>query len=277
MPLTLHSRGMTTLPVELEGFTPDWAGGKTLADIRAFPIFQGNRQLSLADLFDITGDAADQHLIFTGDLAGVHWLGAQMTCGRIDVHGPAGRHLGSQMRGGVIHVHGSVGTWAGAEMHGGQIHVHGHAGDLVGAAYRGATKGMTGGTILIHGNAGHEVGLGMRRGLIAIGGRAGDMLGCQMIAGSVLVMGQAGRYPGAGMRRGTVGIFGDPRPDLLPSFRYTATHRPQILPVLLRDLQSRNFPYDPDLLTTDFDFYQGDLVTIGRGEVVFRHQAAVQS
>lgn len=273
MPLTLHYRGATTIPVEIEGLTPDGISDKSLAEIQTLPIFHGNRPLPLAELFDIEGDASDQHLVFTGDLSGVHWIGAHMTTGRIDVQGPAGRHLGSQMRGGEIHVYGSVGNWAAAELRGGRIHVHGHAGDLVGAAYRGATKGMTGGTILIDGNAGHEVGLGMRRGLIAIGGQAGDMLGCQMIAGSVLVMGDAGRSPGAGMRRGTVGIFGTPRSDLLPSFRFTATHRPQILPVLLRELQRQGLPCDPTLLTAEFDFYQGDLVTIGRGEVVFRHPA----
>jgi formylmethanofuran dehydrogenase subunit C len=273
MTLKLTYRGETNVPVEIEGLTPDGAAEKTLAEIERFEIFHGNRRIPLAELFSVAGDPSDMHFEFEGHLAGVHWIGAHMTGGRIDIHGPGGRHIGSQMRGGEIHVHGDAGGWLGAEMHGGFIHVHGNAGHLVGAAYRGSAKGMTGGTILVDGDAGNEIGLTMRRGLVAVGGSAGDLIGFNMIAGTVLVFGDAGIRPGAGMRRGTLGLLGPNPPPLLPSFRFTATHRPLILSVLLREVRSRGLQLDESLLTSEFDFYQGDLVSVGRGEIVFRHRS----
>ena len=123
--------------------------------------------------------------------------------------------------------------------------------------------------MLVDGNAGNAIGLTMRRGLIAIGGSAGDLTGFNMIAGTILVCGDCGIRPGAGMRRGMLGLFGNQRTPLLPSFRYTATHRPQILSILLRNVQHRGLKLDDSLFTSDFDFYQGDLVSVGRGEIVF--------
>lgn len=272
MTLTLTYRGETSVPVEIEGLTPDWARDKSVAEIERFEIYHGNRKIPLAEMFTVAGDSSDQHLSYEGNLAGVHWIGAHMTGGRIDIHGPGGRHIGSDLRGGEIHVHGDAGGWVGAEMRRGLIHVRGNAGHLVGAAYRGSAKGMTGGTILIDGNAGNEIGLTMRRGLIGIGGTAGDLLGFNMIAGTVLVFGECGIRPGAGMRRGMLGLFGPNPPPLLPSFRFTSTHRPQIMSVLLREIRSQGLKLDASLFDADFDFYQGDLVSVGRGEIVFRHR-----
>lgn len=244
---------------------------KTLAEIERFEIFHGNQKIPLAEMFTVTGDAGDQRFDFEGNLAGVHWIGAHMSSGTIHIHGPAGRHVGSEMQGGEIVVEGDASDWVGAEMHRGLIHVKGNAGPLVGAAYRGSVKGMTGGTILVDGKAGNEIGLTMRRGLIAIGGCAGDMLGFNMIAGTVLVFGECGIRPGAGMRRGTLGLFGPNPPQLLPSFRYGCTYEPQFMRVILRTLQSKGFAVDPSLESSEFDLYHGDLVSVGRGEILFRH------
>jgi formylmethanofuran dehydrogenase subunit C len=150
------------------------------------------------------------------------------------------------------------------------IHVHGNAGHLVGAAYRGSRKGMTGGTLFIDGNAGNEIGLSMRRGLIAIGGGAGDMVGFNLIAGTVLVFGECGIRPGAGMRRGTIGLFGPNPPELLPSFRFGSTFQPTFLRVLLREVRRQGFGFDESLLNAEFDLYHGDLVALGKGEVLRR-------
>ena len=178
------------------------------------------------------------------------------------------------MSGGEIRIDGDAGGWVGAEMRGGLIHVHGNAEHLVGAAYRGSTKGMTGGTILIDGDVGNEAGLTMRRGMIAVGGRAGDMLGFNMLAGTVLVLGECGIRPGAGMRRGTLGLLGENPPALLPSFRYACTARPTVLPLMLRDLRQRGFSIDDLLLAAECDFFNGDLVALGKGEIFLRHMAA---
>lgn len=271
MTLKLRYRGETAVPVEIEGMTPDWACDKSLAEIERFEIFHGNRKIPFGEMFRVSGDAGDKHFEFEGDLSGVHWIGAQMHSGRIDVHGPAGRHVGSEMIGGEIHVHGDARGWAGAEMHGGLIHVHGNAGHLLGAAYRGSARGMTGGTILVDGNAGNEIGLTMRRGLIAVAGSTGDVIGFNMIAGTILAFGECGIRPGAGMRRGMIGLLGPNPPLLLPSFRFTCTHKPQIMCMLLREVRAKGLQFDDSLLSAAFDFHCGDLVSVGRGEIVFRH------
>lgn len=274
MALRLSYYGETTVPVEIEGFTPDWACGKSVADIERFEIFHGNRRIPLGEMFAVSGDASDMRFDIEGNLCSVHWIGAHMSSGQIHIHGSAGRHLGSEMRGGVIHVEHDVSDWLGAEMHGGIIHVKGNAGHLVGAAYRGSPKGMTGGTILVDGNAGNEIGLTMRRGMIAIGGSAGDMLGFNMIAGTVLVFGECGIRPGAGMRRGTLGLFNPSPPPLLPSFHFATTYQPQIVRIMLRGLRDLGFCIDESLLKSDFDLYRGDFVELGKGEVLLRHLAS---
>lgn len=273
MVLRLRYLGETSVPVEVEGFTPDWAVDKSLAEVERFEIFHGNRKIPLAEMFAVSGDPQDQVWEVEGNLAGVHWLGAHLRSGQIHVQGPVGRHLGSQMRGGEIEVHGSAGGWVGAEMRGGVIHVHGHGGHLVGAAYRGSAKGMTGGIILVDGNVGNEVGHTMRRGLIAVGGNAGDMLGFNMIAGTVLVFGECGLRPGAGMRRGTLGLLGPNPPPMLPSFRQGGTMTPTFLRILLRELKSHEFPFDEGLMNASYTFHHGDLVSVGRGEILLRQCA----
>lgn len=271
MALTLTYFGDTKVPVEVEGFTPDWACHKSLAEIERFEILHGNRKVPLADMFRVSGDPTDKRFDVEGNLSGVHWIGAHMASGHIHIHGSAGRHLGSEMSGGEVHVHGNADGWVGAEMHGGFIHIRGNAGHLVGAAYRGSAKGMTSGTILVDGNVGNEVGHTMRRGLIAVGGSAGDLVGFNMLAGTILIFGECGIRPGAGMRRGTIGMLGAKHVQLLPTFHFATTTRPQILRLLLRDVIQRGLKIDEALMDTEFDFYHGDLVAIGRGEVLLRH------
>jgi len=265
--LTLTYHAETSVPVEIEGFTPTWAADKSLDEIARFEILHGNQTLPLGEMFQVSSYADDLRFVFQGDLSGVHWIGAHMAEGEIRVDGPAGRHIGSEMRGGQIHIDGDAGGWVGAEMHGGLIHVHGRAGHLVGAAYRGSATGMTGGTILVDGNAGNEVGLTMRRGMIAIGGSAGDMLGFNMLAGTVLVFGECGIRPGAGMHRGTLGLFGPNPPPMLPSFRHACTTHPQILPVIFNELRRGGFAIKKRFEDAQYDIYNGDLVAIGKGEI----------
>lgn len=274
MVLRLIYVGQTSIPVEVEGLTPDWAVDKSLAEIERLEIFHGNRKLPLAELFRVSGDPGDQQFEIEGNLAGVHWLGAQMRSGTMRIEGPVGRHLGSQMRGGTIKVEGDAGDWLGAEMRRGIIHVHGRSGNLVGGGYRGSPKGMTGGTIFVDGDAGHEIGHTMRRGLIAIGGNAGEMLGFNMIAGTVLVFGECGGRPGAGMRRGTLGLFGSNPPPLLPSFRPGATQPLTVVRLLLRELQHHGFRVPENLLSASYTAHHGDLISVGRGEILVRQVAA---
>ncbi|MGC3967977.1 MAG: formylmethanofuran dehydrogenase subunit C [Pirellulales bacterium] len=270
MPLRLTYFGDTQIPVEVEGLTPDWACDKSPAEIERFEIFEGNRRRPLAEMFRVSGSAADSRIEWEGNLAGVHWIGAGMQTGVMHVAGSVGRHVGSGLRGGSIYVDGDAGDWAGAELHGGLLHVRGNAAQMVGAAYRGSPKGMTGGTILVDGDAGDEVGATMRRGLIAVGGSAGDLVGFNMIAGTVLVFGDCGIRAGANMRRGTIGLLGTTRPTLLPTFRFATTIRPHVACILFRSIAKLGLPFDEALLDTEFEVYRGDLVSIGRGELWLR-------
>jgi formylmethanofuran dehydrogenase subunit C len=265
--LRLVYKAQTSVPVEIEGLVPQAIRSQSPAQIERFEIFHGNEKRPLADYFAVSGDPADGRIEFEGELAGVHWIGAHMTEGTIHVAGNAGRHLGSEMTGGEIHVAGDAGDWVGGEMHGGLIHVRGRAGHLAGSAYRGSRRGMTGGTILIHGETGNEIGHTMRRGLLAVGG-CGDFVGINMIAGTILVFGPCGIRPGAGMRRGTIGLFGDKPPTLLPTFRAGSRDKLLVLELIFRELRRLDYPVPDQLVHCDYRMYHGDLVTVGRGEVL---------
>lgn len=268
--LTLRCKTQTTVPVEAECITPDNLAGKSPGEIRALKVQHGNQQEPLGEFFDVSGDAADGRVVVEGDCTRVKWIGASMRRGRITVEGNAGMHLGAEMRGGLITVTGNAGDWVGAEMRGGVIHVAGDAGHLIGAAYRGAARGMRGGTILIEGRAGNEVGSTMRRGLIAIGGDVGDYPGVSMIAGSLLLFGRTGVRTGAGMKRGTIALFPPPDapPALLPTFRPSGTHRPVFLALYLRHLRALGFPLCDDHFDAPLHCYRGDLVSLGKGEIL---------
>lgn len=268
MPLRLGYKAKTSIPVELEGLVPNWTRDKSLAEIEQFQVFHGNEKLPLADFFSVIGDAGDGRIEMEGELAGVHWIGAGMTEGAIQVYGNAGRHVGSEMRGGEIHIEGSAGDWVGGEMHGGLIHVRGRAGHLIGAAYRGSRRGMTGGTILIGGEVGNEVGHTMRRGLLVVGGECGDFVGINMIAGTILVLGNCGQRPAAGMRRGTVGLFGSERPKLLPTFRAACWFEPLFMKLLMRQLEALKFRVPEQPARGIYELYHGDFLAGGKGEIL---------
>jgi formylmethanofuran dehydrogenase subunit C len=270
MPLRFTLRARTNVPLEVEGITPDVLRDKSLAEIERLEIFEGNVKTSLAEFFTVSGDPSDDVHEWTGDLAGVHWIGAKMQSGRIVVEGNAGRHIGSEMRGGEIHGLGDASDWVGGEMHGGLIHVRGRAGHLVGAAYRGSAKGMTKGTILVGGDAGNEIGHSMRRGLIAIGGNIGDLAGINMLAGSIFLFGESGIRHGAGMKRGTIAFLGKSAPPLLPTFRRACRYQPEVLPLIYHHLRRLKFSVSDELLSCSYDLYNGDFLAGGRGELLIR-------
>lgn len=268
MPLRLVYHGQTSIPVEIEGLLPAAVREKSLAEIERIEVFHGNEKLPLGELFRASGDPGDERMELEGDLKGVHWIGAHLAGGSIHVAGPAGRHVGSEMTAGEIHVAGDAGDWVGGEMHGGLIHVRGGAGHLIGSAYRGSKRGMTGGTILINGNVGNEIGHTMRRGLLAVGGDCGDFAGINMIAGTILILGSAGIRCGAGMRRGTIALLGEKRAELLPTFRSGVVGRPLVVELLFRELERLDFAVPERVRAASLQMYHGDLVGVGRGEVL---------
>jgi formylmethanofuran dehydrogenase subunit C len=155
----------------------------------------------------------------------------------------------------------------------GLIYVRGNAGDLVGSAYRGSPRGMTGGTLLVGGSVGQEIAHSMRRGLIAVGGDTGDFPCLNMIAGSVLVFGTTGARPAAGMRRGTLAVFGR-APQLLGTFKSAGVGRPLFIRLYLAALRRHGFPVPPKLEEAEYRLFSGDLLSVGKGEVLVRNGAA---
>lgn len=266
--LRLALRTETTLPIEVEGILPTITRELSRAAIEKLPVLHGNQSLPLAELFSVTGDSTDERIEWSGDLSGVHWLGAKMSSGTMICDGPIGRHLGSQMTAGLLQVAGNASDWAGAEMRGGRIEVGGNAGDRVGSAYHGSARGMSGGIILVRGNAGDEVGATLRRGLICIVGNVGALTGVNLRAGTVMTFGKCGPRPGAGMRRGTLALLSPQTPSLLPTFRYACRYRPSMLGILFRLLKSIGLAIPDWARSTDLLRYSGDLLEGGRGEVL---------
>ena len=266
--LRLTYIGTTTIPVEAEAIRPDHLMGKSNAEIAALPVQHGNAVAPLGEFFRVEGSADDRIVTLEGDCRRVKMLGAGMTGGSLTVRGDVGMHLGAEMTGGEVRVHGNAADWVGAEMRGGKIHVHGSAGHLVGAAYRGSRYGMRGGAILIEGKTGDEVGVGMRRGLIAVGA-AGDFTGASLIAGTILVFGPSGIRAGAAMKRGTVAFFG-PAPEILRTFRYCCTYEPVFLSLYSSQLQAWGYPGVEGHLNARWRRYCGDMVSLGKGEILVR-------
>lgn len=273
MTLEIQLRTASSIPIEVEGVHPSELRGLDRTAIERIEIHHGNRQLALAELFDVSGDASDERIVWQGDCSGVHWIGAGMSSGEMIIEGDAGRHLGSELRGGKIRVERNAGDWVGAEMRGGDIHVGGNAGHLVGAAYRGSPRGMTGGTIRVGGDAGNEIGHSLRRGTIAVGGSVGDLAGFNMLAGSIVIFGNAGIRHGAGMRRGTIAILGPERPPLLPTFKFACRYQPLAMMMIARRLAAEGLAaaaqwIEASALTPPMvDLYRGDFLEGGRGEI----------
>lgn len=272
MPLFLRLRTASSIPLEVDSLQMDPVRTQSPGEVAQTHIYRGNKQIPLGEFFDVWGSAAeDATIIWQGDCTKVKLIGCKLSAGTVRVEGNAGMHLGAEMTGGDVYVEGNASDWVGAEMKGGRIVVTGDAGHLVGAVYRGGRKGMTGGEILIHGSAGNEVGHTMRRGLIAIGGKVGDVVGVGMIAGSVLVFGEPGIRHGAGMKRGTIGLFGTgPLPEMLPTFRYACTYRPNFLQLYFRHLRAAGFPVPEECFTMAVRRYNGDFLELGKGEILTR-------
>lgn len=270
MPLTLTVKIDSPIPIEVDGILPETVRGLSADDVARLRIAYGNRQPELGECFDVHGSVdEDATIVWEGDCSRVKRIGEKLTSGCVRVEGSAGMHLGAGMRGGEILCTGDAGDWAGAEMHGGRLTILGNAGDLAGGAYRGSRKGMTGGELWIHGRAGNEVGRVMRRGLIAVGGDVGDAAGAGMIAGSLLVFGSVGKWCGTGMKRGTVGLLSlMGSPELLPSFEFSCHYRPTFLSLYLRHLKSGGFPVPEESLSSVYRRYCGDLLELGKGELL---------
>lgn len=207
--------------MEAQCISPDVFANRNLDEVSKLQLWEGNKQRTLDELFEIEGEAADKpenlsiHVL--GDVRKVTRIGSNMSAGEIIVYRDAGIHLAEEMTGGKITVGGDADSWLGAMMKGGAIEVKGNAGDYVGAAYRGSVMGMRGGTIIIHGSAGNELGCFMRKGLIKVYGSAAQFAGIHMKDGAILIAGDSKGRAGAEMIGGKIIISGKVD-EILPTF-----------------------------------------------------------
>ncbi|MGD9131508.1 MAG: formylmethanofuran dehydrogenase subunit C, partial [Candidatus Bathyarchaeota archaeon] len=198
--ITLIPRRVFRFPIEGKNISPDAFAEKSAKEIAALEMWEGNRKLSIGDLFDIKVDSSSSEELtikIEGNVGTVRNIGFRMSMGQVIVDGDAGMHVGEGMNDGSIVVSGNAGSWVGSQMKGGTIEIKGNAGNYIGAAYRGSTKGMKGGKVIIHGNAGHEVGCFMNGGLIKILGDAGIFAGIHMVNGTIFVQGTSQGRAGA--------------------------------------------------------------------------------
>lgn len=254
--ITLTPKQRFQVPVDAENIQPDRFETKTVEEIKALPVWEGNRRRVLADLFHIESEEAPSSdnatIRVVGDLTKLKKIGAKMSFGRILVDGSVGMRLGEDMRGGVITVTGNTDSWAGTMMKAGRIEVRGNVGDYVGAAYRGSTEGMRGGTIEVHGDAGSEVGCFMRNGLIKIQGNVGAFAGMHMREGTILVEGDSYGRLGAEMRGGKIIVLGHV-PSILPTFTVTSVRK--------------RAKAGPEQVSGPFYMFTGDVAENGEGRL----------
>ena len=268
MPLTLTWLAATGLPNEANALRPDRLAGLTDNEVARLRIPVGNTTATVGELFRIEAKGDDGRLILRGDLRGTRRIGQGMTAGHLIVVGDAGEGVGDGLLGGTIEVRGSVGHGAGAGMRGGLVRIAGDAGDGLGAARPGERIGMREGVILVEGSVGADAGLAMRRGLIAIRGAAGTGLGREMIAGSIFAFGPVERLVGAGMKRGTIALFDPAAPPLPATFRLACRYRPPFVALYLRRLAAWGFPVPELSPFATFERYNGDLLELGKGEIL---------
>jgi len=93
--------------------------------IGAIGAWEGNEEITLADIFDVavdgSGDVAETKIIIDGDVPRVKRIGEAMTAGEIVVKGDVDMRCGARMSGGSITVEGDADSWVGREMTGGEM------------------------------------------------------------------------------------------------------------------------------------------------------------
>ena len=205
-------------PVMAECINPDVFQGKSVAEIAALDIWEGNRQKKLGDLFKIKEDPAETpNITLNADASEVRRVGMGMTNGEIVVNSNVGMHLGEKMAGGKITVKGNAAGWAGSGMKGGHIEILGNAGDYLASPYRGSSVGMSKGKIIVHGNVGSDVAVFLKGGVIKVHGNAGPFLGFRMRGGTVHIEKNIGDRAGACMTGGKIVVSGVLE-ELMPTF-----------------------------------------------------------
>jgi formylmethanofuran dehydrogenase subunit C len=241
-------------PVMAECINPDMFQGKSLDEVAALPVWEGNKQKKLGDLFKIEEDKAETpNITINGNVDEVRRIGSGMKNGEIVINGNAGMHLGEKMAGGKITVQGDAAGWAGSDMKKGLIEIMGNAGAYLASPYRGSSTGMRGGKIIVHGNVGSDVAVFMKGGAIKVHGDAGPFLGFRMCDGAVHIEKNAGTRIGACMTGGKIVVSGFLE-EVLPTFTIDSV-KPKVK------------IEEGDSVTGPFYVFLGDLAEKGSGKL----------
>ena len=265
--LTFVSRSLPPQRVDVSVLVPANLREKSRAQIRALPLYVGNRQVALGELFDVKGGDIER-IVFEGGGDRLDRIGGELDTGSIVVRGPVGAYLGIGMRGGRIEVHGSCGAYAASGLRDGVVAISGDAGDFLGAPLPGDMQGMRGGTVVVSGNSGARTGDRMRRGLILVRGNVGDYCGSRMIAGTIAALGECGEWPGFCMKRGTL-LLPRGRADWPATFNDCGTHALPMLPLLVRSCRRLDPAFEAlGELDGRVRRLMGDLACGGMGEIL---------
>lgn len=268
MSLTLRQTATSSSRIDMRGLLPERLNVMDDAEIRCLPMYLGNRQVPLSELFDVeNAGERDDTLVFIPQGNELDYLGAELRQGRIIVRGDAGNYAGRAMLGGSLSIEGSAGDFAGSGMGGGTLSISGSAGDRVGAPSAGERHGQHGGLIHINGNAGARAGERQRRGVLIINGNAGVLLGHRMIAGTLYVGGHVAEMAGYGMRRGTVLLRHAPR-QICETMAFNGKHSSSFLRLLLKELKQISGGTMDGLDESSAVRYLGDLACDGLGEIL---------
>ncbi len=257
--ITLTPLKAFDVPIQAPCIIPENFAGKTVTEISKLTATDGNRNVTLGDLFEIEeSKEATPDITLNGDFSKVKRVGQCMKTGEIVCNGNIGMHTGEMMAGGKITVNGNAGGWTGSEMKKGTIEIHGDGGDYLASPSRGNDAGMKGGLITVDGNVGTDVGCYLRGGVIKVKGAAGKFLGYHMTEGAIYVEKEADVRTGACMRGGKIVVGG--KLEVLPSFTIDA-----VKPKVKVD-DTTNVP-------GPFYVFLGDLSEHGTGKI-FANKAA---
>jgi formylmethanofuran dehydrogenase subunit C len=247
-------------PIIAECINPDIFYDKTLEEVQAQEIWEGNKQKKLGELFKVEKSNTDNSIITVhGDVSKVRRIGAGMKTGEISVYGNVGMHLGEEMKGGKIVVQGNAASWVGSMMKDGLIEVHGDAGDYAGAPYRGCNEGMHGGKITVYGNVGNEAGAYMRNGTIKIYGCAGQFAGLRMHDGTIYIQKDCEGRAGACMTDGKI-LVGGFLESVMPTFT-------------IESIKEKVKVEESEVAQGPFYLFRGDLTENGNGKLyVFKER-----
>ena len=247
------------VPIQAPCITPENFADKSIKEIAELPVTEGNRNVTLGDLFKIEQNTTETpNITIKGDCSKVKRVGQGMKSGEILIEGNIGMHTGEKMGGGKITINGNTGGWTGSEMTKGTIEIHGDSGDYTASPYRGNDLGMKGGLITVDGNVGTDVGCYLKGGIIKIKGSAGRFLGFHMSDGAIYVEKDCDVRAGALMNGGKIVVGG--KMEVLPSFTIDS-----IKPKVKVD--------DTTSVPGPFYVFLGDLSEHGKGKI-FANKAA---